>query len=109
MFQQDQKRVYQQLNGKTESSEKPDTEERRRFWRKIWGTKKSHNENAEWLKELRSERNKVKQGDIQITTEMVTRQTRKVNQSEVSRARWSPGLLAENLSSISLKNFNANG
>ena len=31
LFQQDQKRVYQQLNGKIESSEKPDTEESRNF------------------------------------------------------------------------------
>ena len=47
-----QKKSYQQLNGKTESSEKPDTEETRRFWSNIWGTgKKSHNKNAEWLKE----------------------------------------------------------
>ena len=31
LFQQDQKKLYQQLNGKTESSEKPDTGESRRF------------------------------------------------------------------------------
>ena len=31
LFQQDQKRVYQQLNGKIESSENPDTEESRNF------------------------------------------------------------------------------
>ena len=67
MFQQDQKRVYQQLNGKIESSEKPDT-----------GTEKKHNKNAKWLKELRAERNEIKQGNIQITTEMVTQQKRKV-------------------------------
>ena len=75
MFQQDQKRVYQQLNGKTESS---DTEESRRFSSNIWLTEKSHNKNVEWLKELRSERNEIKQGNIQITTGMVTQQTRKV-------------------------------
>ena len=78
LFQQDQKRVYQQLNGKIESSEKPDTEESRRFWSNIWGTEKSHNKNAEWLKELRAERNEIKQGNIQITTEMITQQTRKI-------------------------------
>ena len=78
LFQQDQKRVYQQLNGKIESSEKPDTEESRRFWSNIWGTEKSHNKNAEWLKELRPERNEIKQGNIQITTEIITQQTRKI-------------------------------
>ena len=78
MFQQDQKSVYQQLNGKLESSEKPDTEESRRFLMNIWRTRKSRNENADWLKELRSERNEIKQGSMQITIEMITQQTRKV-------------------------------
>ena len=70
--------MYQQLNGKIESCGKPDTEESRRFWSNIWGTEKSRNKNAEWLKELRAERNEVKQGNIQITTEMITHQTRKI-------------------------------
>ena len=48
LFHQDQKTVYQELNGKAESSRKPDTEESN-----IWGTEKSHNKDAEWLKELR--------------------------------------------------------
>ena len=100
MFQQDQKRVYQQLNGKIESSEKPDTEESRRFWSIIWGTGKSHNNHAEWLKELRSERNKIKLGNIKITTEMFTQTDKEGSQLEVSRAGWSPGLLAEKFSSI---------
>ena len=46
------KRVYQQLNGKIESSEKK-IEERRRFWSSICGTGKSQNKHAAWLKELR--------------------------------------------------------
>ena len=78
LFQQDQKRVYQQLNGKIESREKADTEESKRFWSNIWGTEKSHNKNAEWLKELIAERNEIKQGNIQITPELITQQTRKV-------------------------------
>ena len=41
------KRVYQQPNGKIKSSEKPDTEESRRFWSNIWGTGKSDNRNIE--------------------------------------------------------------
>ena len=60
--------MYQQLNGKIESSKKPDTEESTRFWSNIWGTGKSYNKNTEWLKELRSERNKMKLGNKQITT-----------------------------------------
>ena len=33
---------------------------------------------TKWLKELRSERNKIKQGNIQIVGEMVTQQSRNV-------------------------------
>ena len=36
------------------------TQESRRFWSNIWGTEKSHNKNAEWLKKLRAERNEIK-------------------------------------------------
>ena len=64
LFQQDQKGVYQQLNRKIESTEKPDTEKSRRFWSNVWGTEKSHNKNAEWLKELTAQRNEIKQGNI---------------------------------------------
>ena len=78
MLQQYPKRVYQQLNGKIESSKKHDTDESRRFWSNIWGTGKSHNKSAEWLEELRPERNKIKQGNIQITTEMIIQQGREV-------------------------------
>ena len=78
MLQQNQKRVYRQLNRKLERSKESDTEESRRFWNNIWGTGKSHNKNAKWLKELSSERNEIKQDHIQITTKMDTQQTRKV-------------------------------
>ena len=64
LFQQDQKGVYQQLNRKIESTEKPDTEKSRTFWSNVWGTEKSHNKNAEWLKELTAQRNEIKQGNI---------------------------------------------
>ena len=99
LFQQDKKRVYQQLNGKSESSKNPDTEESRRFWSNIWGTEKSHNKNAEWLKELRAEQNEVKQGNIQIAAEMIPQQSRKI-------PNWRfPGL--DGVQGYWLKNFPA--
>ena len=72
------KKEYQRLNGKIETSKKSDTEESRRFWSNFCGTGKGHNKNVEWLKELQSEKNEIKQENIQITTEMFTQQTRKV-------------------------------
>ena len=53
LFQQDQKRVYQQLNGTSSSfnEARHDAEESQRFWRDIWRKEVLHNENAEWLKQ----------------------------------------------------------
>ena len=77
-FQQDRKGMYQQLNGKIISNENSGTEESRRLWSNIWQTEKSHNKNAEWLKELKTEKKEIKQCNIQITTEMVTQDTKKL-------------------------------
>ena len=55
LLQHDQKRVYQRMNGTSSSfSEvRPDAEESQQFWRDIWGKAVVHNENTEWLKELK--------------------------------------------------------
>ena len=65
------KNEYQQLNAEIESSERPDTEESNRFWSNIWGTGKSCNKKSGWLKELRSEKNKIKQCKMQTTPQMI--------------------------------------
>lgn len=35
LFQQDQQKIYQQLNGKTGKYEKPDAKDRKEFWSNI--------------------------------------------------------------------------
>ena len=72
LFQQDQRRVYQQLNGKKKAAKILKKKKVGYFGATFEEQKKSHNKNAEWLKELRSERNEIKQGNIQITTKIVT-------------------------------------
>ena len=47
---------------------RPDAGESQQFWRDIWGKEVLHNENAEWLKELKKGREEVIQ-DIVITAE----------------------------------------
>ena len=59
LLQKDQKMVYRQVNGTVISTEKPDAEERGRFWSNIWDSKKSCNKNADWLKELRVQKNQI--------------------------------------------------
>ena len=80
LFQQDQKRVYQQINwtSRSFSEVRPDAEESQQFWRDIWGKEVLHNENAEWLKELKKERVEARQEDIVITAEMVTARSKKI-------------------------------
>jgi len=79
LFQQDQKKVYQQLNSKTASHEKPDAKESEEFWSNIWGKEVKHNANAEWFKELKQEGAcHEKQTDLMISTEMVSKQTKKI-------------------------------
>ena len=78
LFQQDQKQVYQQLNGKVNSGEKPDADESRRFWSSIWGRKVHHKREAAWLRDLRANKNDEKQNDIKITIDMVTKQLKKI-------------------------------
>ena len=78
LFHQDQKRVYQQLNGKVNSDVKPDADESIRFWSNIWDSEVHHRKDAEWLKEQRAGKDDRKQEDIAITVEMVTQQTRKI-------------------------------
>ena len=80
LFQQDQRRVYQQMNGTSSSfSEvRPDAEESQHFWRDIWGREVLHNENAEWLKDLKKERVEARQEDIVVKAEMVTARSNKI-------------------------------
>ena len=42
------------------------------------GNEKEHERNAECLRELRSEKDNMKQNDINITTEMIKEQVKKI-------------------------------
>ena len=55
LFKVDQKKVYNELNGQTGSSngDIPNAEESRTFWRGIWSEEKEHNQVAKWLSDVR--------------------------------------------------------
>ena len=79
MLDQNQKRVYQQMDGiRNISNEKPNAEKSKQFWSNIWDNEKEHERNAEWLRELRAEIDKMKQNDINVTTEMIKEQVKKI-------------------------------
>ena len=80
MFQYDQKKVYQQLQGNSHTeSQAPNADESIKFWSDIWDNKVQHNKRAEWLEELRNNKPNVLQNDIEITTRMVKQQVKKIS------------------------------
>ena len=64
IFIQNQRRVYQQIDGtRNINNEKPIAEDSKQFWSNIWGNEKEYERNAEWLRELRAEKGNMKQND----------------------------------------------
>ena len=56
LFQQDQKRFYQELNGTARNNDiVPDADDSKTFWGDIWSVGKEHNRNAEWLTNIRND------------------------------------------------------
>ena len=79
MFAVEQKKVYKELNGGANGkSVIPDAEESKKFWSEIWSIEKEHNRQAEWLQDLKREQSNVNMEDMEITEEMVKKQSRKI-------------------------------
>ena len=79
LFVQNQKRVYQQMNYiRNSNNEKSNAEDSKQFWSNIWDNEKENERNTEWLRELRAEKGNMKQNDINITTEIIKEQVRKI-------------------------------
>ena len=60
------------------NDEKLNAVESKQFSSNIWDNEKEHERNAEWLRELRAEKDNMKQNDINITTEMIKEQVKKI-------------------------------
>ena len=50
-----QSRFYDELNGGERNEVRPEKEETMEFWKDIWSKPTRHNENAEWLQDLKEE------------------------------------------------------
>ena len=66
LFQTDQGRFYQELNGVKGDSVAPDSEESKKFWSEIWSQPGKHRKDAEWLRRLKDEVKVVKQHKVAI-------------------------------------------
>ena len=73
------RKVYQRTDGiRNTKNEKSNAEESKQFWSNIRVNEKEHERNAKWLRELRAEKDNMKQRDINITTEMIKDQVKKI-------------------------------
>ena len=68
LFRVDQKKVYNEFNGQTGSSNEdiPNAEESRTFWSGKWSLEKEHNKEADWLSDLKEEMVKLEQQNMVI-------------------------------------------
>ena len=80
MFKVDQKKIYNEFNGKTGSSNRDilNAEESRTFWSGIWSVEKKHNKEAKWLNDLKEEMVKLEQQNVVITEGKMKTQWRKM-------------------------------
>ena len=61
-FDRDQKKIYAESNGNgIRSNGVPNAEECTKFWGNIWGVRKEHNREAEWLKDVKRERERERE------------------------------------------------
>ena len=80
LFRVDQKKVYNEFNGQTGSSngDIPNAEESKTFWSGIWRAEKEHNKEADWLSDLKEEIVKLKQQNVVINEDKVKKQCSKI-------------------------------
>ena len=82
LFDIDQKKVYNELNGQTSKNSDehiPDANESKRFWSDIWSVEKEHNKEAGWLKEMkRRDIVNERQGNVLIDETKVKSQCKKM-------------------------------
>ena len=80
LFKVDQKKVYNEFNGQTGSSngDIQNAEESRTFCSAIWSVEKEHNKEADWLSDLKEETVKLEQQNVVINEDKVKKQCSKI-------------------------------
>ena len=80
MFQYDQKRLYEELDGNVVHSDiQPDPKESCDFWGSIWDNPVCHNQTAEWLNDIRTElEDNITQENVKISGKDIKDQMKKI-------------------------------
>ena len=98
----DQKKVYNEFNGKTGSSngDIPNAEESRTFWSGIWSVEKKHNKEAKWLSDLKEEIVKLEQQNVVINEGKLKKQCSKMPNWKAPEHDGVPGFWIKRLDKI---------
>ena len=78
----------------------PDADESKQFWSGIWGKDVEHEQNEEWLKEMKGKRTKIVQENITITTGMVAAIVKKIPNWKAPGPDGVQGFWLKNLTSL---------
>ena len=102
LFQNNQRRLFEQLEGRErDNTIIPDAEESKTFWRGIWSEEVYHNEKAEWLKEVERKLGTVeKQQNIKITPELIEKQAKKLPNWKAPGPDGLQGFWLKNIKSV---------
>ena len=103
----DQKKVYNEFNGKTGSSngDIPNAEESRTFWSGIWSVEKEHNKEVKWLSDPKEEMVKLEQQNVVINEDKVKKQCSKMSNWKAPRHDGVQGFLIKRLGKMHEKIF----
>ena len=102
-FDVDQKKIYAELHRNGISlNGASNVEECTKFWGNIWGVRKEHNRDAEWLKDLKRKRvnDEHPQERVSISVEKIRKQFRKMPNWKASGRDSVQGYWIKNLSSL---------
>ena len=103
IFDLDQNKIYGELNGNgIRSNDVANAEECTKFWGDIWGVRKEHNREAEWLKDLKrgSVNDERPQERVSISVEKIREQRRKIPNWKAPGRGGVQGYWIKNLSSL---------
>ena len=80
LFESNQKKLFDELDGVEKETVVPDAEERTRFWSDIWDKPVKHKENLEWLRNVEEELTGLGvQYNIDIEETKLKKQVRKMS------------------------------
>ena len=102
LFKVDQKKVYNEFDGKTGSSNGyiPNAEESRTFGSGIWSVEKKHNKEAKWLSDLKEEIVKLEQQNVVINEGKLKKQCSKMPNWKAPEHDGVPGFWIKRLDKI---------